>query len=121
MGVFALEDRRSGRFVGHCGLNFLEGGDDVELIYLVRRERWGEGLATEAAGAALAYGFQVLEIPRIHCVIMPGNGASRQVAAKLGMGRAGMRRCYGHDLCCYYVDAADFTRLAPLMFEMAKN
>jgi len=114
MGVFALTDRGTGDFVGHCGLNFLEGGQEVELIYLVDKGRWGEGLATEAGGAALAYGFEILELETVCAVIMPGNTGSMKVAEKLGMRVVGRRLCYGRRLFYYRMERQDFARLTPL-------
>ncbi|MEU9394526.1 GNAT family N-acetyltransferase [Streptomyces sp. NPDC048324] len=48
-------------------------------------DRWGRGLATEAARAAVGFGFEVLGLERIVSVAQVGNGASERIMAKLGM------------------------------------
>ena len=94
-GVWALIDRASGLLIGHCGLQHLPGDGGVEVLYLVVRARWGTGVATEAAGAALEHGFGRLGLDRIVAVIVPENVASRRVLEKLGMRREGAVDVYG--------------------------
>ena len=45
-----------GDAIGSVDLSLIEGGS-AELGFLLRRDRWGLGLATEAAQAVIAYGF----------------------------------------------------------------
>jgi ribosomal-protein-alanine N-acetyltransferase len=52
---------------------------------MLAREYWGQGLATEAAQAILNHGFEQMGLPRLICVINPGNRASARVAEKIGM------------------------------------
>jgi RimJ/RimL family protein N-acetyltransferase len=84
-GRWAVEERESGRFVGHAGLAMhrLWPGDP-ELGYGVDPELWGRGYGTEAAGAALAHGFETLGLERIVSLIHPQNAASIRVAERLG-------------------------------------
>jgi len=51
----------------------------------VRRELWGQELATEAAVACRDYGFDHLGLDRLIALIRPENLASRRVAEKTGM------------------------------------
>jgi ribosomal-protein-alanine N-acetyltransferase len=46
---------------------------------------WGMGLGTEAASAALKYGFEVAKLERVVAVAKPENIASRRVMEKVGM------------------------------------
>lgn len=46
---------------------------------------WRQDLGTEAARAVLKYGFRVLYLPRLICLIDPENRASARVAEKIGM------------------------------------
>src|SRR5262249_29446740 len=55
-GIWKVTERDGGRFVGRCGLRLGEI-DAVELLYTLNREFWGRGLATEAAAAAVRFGF----------------------------------------------------------------
>jgi RimJ/RimL family protein N-acetyltransferase len=85
-GIWALVAKAGGEFVGRCGLGHLhEEVGDVELAYTLGRAWWGSGLATEAAGRALGYGFEVLRLPRVAAYARPENVASRRVMEKLGM------------------------------------
>jgi ribosomal-protein-alanine N-acetyltransferase len=84
-GVFAVEELRTGRFLGQCGLNTVDELGEIEVLYGLERAAWGRGLATEAARAALAYGFEAARLPRIVAVTRPGHAASRGVMEKLGM------------------------------------
>jgi RimJ/RimL family protein N-acetyltransferase len=57
----------------------------VEVGWSVAPDRWGEGLAPEAAAASLAWGFQVCGLEEIVSFTMPDNHASRRVMETLGM------------------------------------
>ena len=52
-GLWAVELRENGEFVGQCGLTVQETpeGERLEVGYLFRRDRWRRGYATEAAAA----------------------------------------------------------------------
>jgi ribosomal-protein-alanine N-acetyltransferase len=84
-GVFALEDLATGRFLGQCGLNTVDELGEIEVLYALERAAWGRGLATEAARAALAYGFDEARLDRIIAVTRPEHAKSRRVLEKLGM------------------------------------
>jgi ribosomal-protein-alanine N-acetyltransferase len=57
----------------------------VEVAYLLAQEFWGQGLATEAAGAIVRYAFHRLALSRLICLIDPANQASIGVAERIGM------------------------------------
>jgi ribosomal-protein-alanine N-acetyltransferase len=83
--LWALVERASGEVVGQCGLQYLDGGPEVEVGWALLSLRWGRGYATEAAGAAVAFGFAELGLERLVAVILPENARSRRVAERLGM------------------------------------
>ena len=83
-GLFAVEDRADGRFLGRAGLNYWEQFDEVEAGWTLRAEAWGRGYATEAARAFLDWGFDTLDTPYVTAMIRPGNAPSVQVAERLG-------------------------------------
>ena len=61
-GLWAVELRATGEFIGDCGLVYVEGkGPEVEVAYHFAKEWWGRGLATEAATACLDYGFKDID------------------------------------------------------------
>lgn len=86
-GLWATILKETGEFIGRCGLLpwTIEGRAEVEVAYLLARAHWGRGLATEAARAILAHGFETLPVARLICLIDADNAASIRVAEKLGM------------------------------------
>ena len=56
MALWTVERREDGMILGDCGVIPLEGhGPEIELGYRLRPEVWGQGLATEAARAAMGH------------------------------------------------------------------
>jgi RimJ/RimL family protein N-acetyltransferase len=85
LSPWAIVERASGRVIGFCGLIRLKTENDVEIAYRLRRDRWGKGVATEAAMAWLDRGFSILHLPRILAFVDPTNTASLYVVEKIGM------------------------------------
>lgn len=88
-GLWAVENRASGRFVGRVGFIHFEGWPDFELGWTLARAEWGRGYATEAGREALRYAFEVLERPHVISLIVPENTRSVAVAERLGERRVG--------------------------------
>lgn len=61
-----------------------------EIGYVLARESWGIGYATEATGRLLAFGFNELGLHKISATCDPENRASVAVLAKNGMHREGV-------------------------------
>lgn len=80
-------ERAAGEVIGCAGLNRndVEGEPVVEVGWSFNPERWGDGLATEAAKASLEWGFDTVGVDEIVAFTMPENHASRRVMEKLGM------------------------------------
>ena len=72
-----------GEFVGFCGFTPTAAGP--EMGWRLASQHWGRGLATEAARAVLAYGFERLRFRRVTATVQSANLASRRVAEKLGL------------------------------------
>ena len=89
-GPWLLFDRRTEEFVGRGGLSWttVEGAAEVELPWSIEPHCHGEGLATEAALAAVEWASE-LGFERVIALILPSNSASRRVAEKAGFGRDG--------------------------------
>ena len=98
-GWWAVLLRENGKLIGWCGLQFLPEFDEIEVAYLVGKPYWGKGLATEAARAAVQFGFQSLGLERIVALASVENGASQRVIQKLGMSLVEQLNIWGMD--CY--------------------
>jgi RimJ/RimL family protein N-acetyltransferase len=87
LGLWATIMKETGQFIGRCGLLpwDIDGQFEVEVAYLIAKEYWGQGLATEAALAIAQYGFETLQLTRLICLVEHGNTASIRVAEKIGM------------------------------------
>jgi RimJ/RimL family protein N-acetyltransferase len=83
-GMWAVEERASGSFVGRVGLHFPEGWPDRELAWTLARPYWGRGFALEAAQAVLAHAFGPLGWDRVISLIDPDNIRSIRLAERLG-------------------------------------
>ncbi|MCE7079125.1 GNAT family N-acetyltransferase [Streptomyces sp. ST2-7A] len=88
-GLFAVEVTESGELAGFTGPvvpHYLpEVLPAVEVGWRLGRSFQGRGLATEAARAALRFGFGGRGLERVVSVAQIGNDASERVMAKLGM------------------------------------
>lgn len=88
-GLWAVELTRRGEFVGCVGLEpveiDVEFAPAVEIAWRLARPYWGDGLATEAAAAAISYGFDEIGLTEIVAHTAVVNKRSRRVMARLGM------------------------------------
>ncbi|TMB86365.1 MAG: GNAT family N-acetyltransferase [Chloroflexi bacterium] len=87
-GFWALEVRASGEFIGFTGLSRVDEQmpfSGVELAWRLAVPAWGHGYATEAALAAMEYGFDVMRLPEIVAVTVEANLRSRAVMRRIGM------------------------------------
>ncbi len=86
-GLWGMILKETGDLIGDCGLavQSVDGRNEVEIGYHVRRDLWGQGLATEAARACRDFGFARLKVERLISLIRPENLPSRRVAEKNGM------------------------------------
>ena len=82
---WAVEDRATGALLGWNGLQFLPETEETEIGYLLHKEFWGQGLATEAGHQGIRYGFETVGLDRIIALAHPENTASRRVMEKLGL------------------------------------
>jgi RimJ/RimL family protein N-acetyltransferase len=88
-GLWALEERATGRFLGFTGLarprfeaSFTPA---VEVGWRLGRAAWGFGFATEAARAVVQLAFDELDIDELVSFTVEGNARSRAVMRRLGM------------------------------------
>jgi RimJ/RimL family protein N-acetyltransferase len=88
-GLWALEVRATGEFVGFTGLavpsfnaHFMPA---VEVGWRLARSAWGMGYATEAGLASIAFGFQDAGLDEIVSFTSAANVRSRAVMERIGM------------------------------------
>jgi ribosomal-protein-alanine N-acetyltransferase len=97
--LWALDERGGDPLVGVAGLAIVEGvGPDIEAAYILRRDRWGRGYATEALRAVLEIGHGQLGLERIVALAYLENDASRRVMEKAGMQPDGTVEAYGRTM-----------------------
>jgi RimJ/RimL family protein N-acetyltransferase len=77
-------DRHVGRPIGDSGLLVLQEYGWIDLGFRLAQPCWGQGLATEAAGAWVRAAFDDFHIDRLTAFVHPENVASIRVLKKLG-------------------------------------
>jgi RimJ/RimL family protein N-acetyltransferase len=96
VGMFAVEERSTGKFVGRVGPWFPPGWPGFEVGWGIAREFRGKGYALEAARAAIDWSFATFELEKIlHCIDCE-NVASQAVARRLGATMDGQTDLFGH-------------------------
>jgi len=77
----------NGRFIGRCGIvrQEIEGEVIPEIGYMLNKDYWGMGLATEAARKLRDFGFSAFEFDRVVSLVRPINTPSQAVARRNGM------------------------------------
>ncbi|MBL8673403.1 MAG: GNAT family N-acetyltransferase [Rhodospirillales bacterium] len=90
-GLWAIEVAADGAFAGFTGLAVPRFEAPftpcVEIGWRLAPAHWGQGYATEAAQAALAFGFKTAGLEEIVSFTVPANLPSRRVMERLGMTR----------------------------------
>jgi len=116
-GCFALFEKESGKFVGQCGLQKLEGkpeSKEVEIAFIIAKSFWGKGYATEAVAAVLDFGFTNRGLSRIVAVTMEENSPSNKVLEKIGFQYQGNKRVYNRMVMYYSLDHEEFRPSQPI-------
>lgn len=81
--TFAIE--LDNRLIGTVNLEVDTDSQSAMLGYAISRDRWGEGIASEAARAGISWGFQTFNLVRIWASTDARHHRSRRVMEKLGM------------------------------------
>lgn len=84
-GLFVVEERATGSFVGRIGAWRPENWVGFELGWGLVRAHWGKGYALEAARAAGDWIFASFELSEVVSLIHARNARSRALAQRLGM------------------------------------
>jgi len=115
VGLWAMVEKSTGDLIGDCGITKQEVAGELlyEIGYHLRRDRWGQGFATEAAQACKAWGFANLSVDRIISLIRPENVPSRHVAERNGMTLWKEIEWRGLRHCVYSVSRDDHAQRKP--------
>ena len=81
---------QDGEAIGSVDLSLIQDGS-AELGFLLRPDRWGLGLASEAVAAVVGYGFKVLHLKRLAAAVQTANGPAARVLEKNGFIRVESR------------------------------
>ena len=82
---FGVFDKKTGRFLGGVGLNFVNRNHQMaNLGYWVRSSETGRGVASNAAKLVAQFGLDRLGFQRIEIIAATANVASQRVAEKTG-------------------------------------
>ena len=88
-GLWALERRDNGEFIGFTGLAAVPWTAHftpaIEVGWRLAPEAWGHGYATDAAREAVRFGFEDAGLDEIVSFTVPANVRSRSVMERLGM------------------------------------
>lgn len=98
---WALSLKDDGTLIGFCG--FVPAEHGAEVGWRLAFQHWGRGLATEAAQAAMKYGFEKLGFERIIATVQSGNQASLRVVEKLGMHEEGSIERNGREVLVFAI------------------
>ena len=72
---------QDGKAIGSVDLSLI-GDGSAELGFLLRPDRWGRGLASEAVGAVIRHGFGALGLTRLAAAVQTANLAAARVLEK---------------------------------------
>jgi ribosomal-protein-alanine N-acetyltransferase len=108
---WAVVEHASGALIGDAGLFLSQSiGPEIEVGYTLARSAWGQGYATEAAGACLDAAFGPLGIEAVIALVVPDNARSLHVVARLGMAPDGRRHAYGREHLVFRQSATQWLR-----------
>ena len=101
-GICALRTR-AGAFAGRAGIRHavVDGAPEYEILYTLKRELWGRGLASEVVSALTAIAGSPLELPSLVALVAVGNDASCRVLDKSGFTRERTTMSRGEPVVLY--------------------
>lgn len=104
-GLWAIVLKKTEKMIGQCGITLQTWNDRkvLELGYLLRKEHWHNGFASEAVKACKEYAFTKLNAKEVCSIIRDTNTASQNVALRNGMiiTDTGMKHYKGVDMIHY--------------------
>lgn len=100
-GLWATVLVEEDRYIGACGLANANGR--AHLGYYIARSYWGQGLATEASAAFIAFAKERLALDAVYSDVETGHVASQRVLEKFGFRKIGhtLIEASGRDISHY--------------------
>jgi RimJ/RimL family protein N-acetyltransferase len=110
IGWWSLFERETGEIIGAAGIHFLgfDPANPHEIGWRLRRDRWGRGLASEAARTILGHAFEVVAAPKVCAIRHPDNLNSQRVMARLGMRHVGPQTWHDMQVEVHELTRADW-------------
>jgi RimJ/RimL family protein N-acetyltransferase len=109
LGHWATLEKESNTLVGAVGLmqhdDWVATPYNIEIGWLIGKEYWSRGYATEAARPFIDYAFDRVGIERLICIVAPENISSRRVAEKLGYMVSGRTIWRDHEVLWHELDS----------------
>lgn len=107
-GQWAIQERGTGRFIGRAGIINPAEWPGPEVGYVLGKEWWGHGYATEAARAAMDWGFEQIGFDDLISLIDPANTPSIAVATRLGEKVRGETDLSGNPVLIYGITRGEW-------------
>ena len=106
--------------IGEINLRINKRPQTAEMGYAIARKHWGNGYATEAAGAVVGWAFETFCLAKIHAVAIVDNKRSWRVMERIGMTKEGVLRSevpgrdskQRHDMAYYGILREEWDRQA---------
>ena len=110
IGPWALCEKKSGDFIGFCGVGPELVGDveEINLGYRLARRFWHQGYATEAVKGVLQYAFDQKHCESVIVIIEPEHTASVRVTEKVGFGDYTTREFHARPVRVYRMSRDDW-------------
>jgi RimJ/RimL family protein N-acetyltransferase len=83
-GQWSVVEKKTGAVIGCVGFYHVEQASEIEIGWIIRRSHWGNGVATEAARAAIDWVWRTTNIDHVISLIRPTDARSMKVAEKAG-------------------------------------
>ena len=107
-GLMAVFLKETNQFIGQAGITKQEVNEKIvsEIGYLLKKEFWHNGYATECAIALKNFGFNKLNLNEVYSIIRDNNIPSQNVAKRNGMSKKSTIIKHYYNCLLYPADAA---------------
>lgn len=104
-------ERDTNEVIGAGCIQYLGKDPDnpLEIGWRLRRDKWKQGYASEAANAMAAFAFETLDADLLCSICRPDNAGSAQVMQRLGMRYKALERWDDTEVSVYSMTRADWS------------